>query len=103
MSWIILIIAGLLEVVGVNGIQRYIKGQKVSGILFVVFGFAISLTLLAIAMDISSWCCICGVDGHGDCRKCGHRYDFLQRFQRCKAYCMSSCHRCSCHWFACGI
>ncbi|MFB4161388.1 multidrug efflux SMR transporter [Geomicrobium sp. JSM 1781026] len=51
MSWIILIIAGLLEVVGVNGIQRYIKGQKVSGILFVVFGFAISLTLLAIAME----------------------------------------------------
>ncbi|EZH67498.1 multidrug resistance protein SMR [Bacillaceae bacterium JMAK1] len=51
MSWMILIIAGLLEVAGVNGIQRYIQGQKVSGILFIVFGFAISLTLLSIAME----------------------------------------------------
>ncbi|AXF57448.1 DMT family transporter [Salicibibacter kimchii] len=51
MSWIILIIAGLLEVLGVNGIQRYSQGQKTSGILFVVFGFAVSLTLSGIAME----------------------------------------------------
>ncbi|WP_054711447.1 multidrug efflux SMR transporter [Bacillus sp. JCM 19041] len=51
MAWVILIIAGLLEVLGVNGIQRYIQGHKVSGILFVVFGFAVSLTLLSIAME----------------------------------------------------
>lgn len=50
MSWIILILAGLLEVLGVNGIQRYNQGYKVRGSLFVVFGFGISLTLLAIAM-----------------------------------------------------
>lgn len=51
MAWAILILAGILEVIGVNGIQRYIQGNKVSGILFVVFGFAISLTLLALAME----------------------------------------------------
>ncbi|MEY8749741.1 DMT family transporter [Alkalicoccobacillus gibsonii] len=51
MSWVILIIAGLLEVVGVNGIQRLVKGEKVIGVLFMIFGFSISLALLGIAME----------------------------------------------------
>ena len=51
MSWFILIVAGMLEVVGVNGIQRLINGKKITGLIFMVFGFAISLTLLGIAME----------------------------------------------------
>ncbi len=51
MSWFILILAGLLEVVGVNGIQQYTKGHTIRGALFVVFGFTASLSLLGIAME----------------------------------------------------
>lgn len=51
MSWVILILAGILEVIGVNGIQKYTKGNTVSGIIFIVFGFSISLFLLGIAME----------------------------------------------------
>ena len=50
MSWIILIIAGLLEVVGVNGIQRFNSGNRLSGAIEMVLGFAASLFLLGVAM-----------------------------------------------------
>ena len=54
MSWIILIIAGLLEVVGVNGIQRFNSGNRLSGAIEMVLGFAASLLLLGVAMETIS-------------------------------------------------
>ncbi|MFC3899763.1 DMT family transporter [Aliicoccus persicus] len=50
MSWVILIIAGLLEVVGVNGIQRFSQGNRISGLIVMVLGFSASLFLLGVAM-----------------------------------------------------
>jgi len=51
MSWIILILSGLTEVIGVNGMQRIADGKKGSGFVFLFFGFGISLALLSIAMN----------------------------------------------------
>lgn len=51
MNWIILILAGLSEVVGVNGIQKVSAGKKKSGFAFLILGFAVSLSLLSIAMS----------------------------------------------------
>jgi len=51
MSWIILILAGLFEVAGVNGIQKVAAGKKASGFIFLFLGFAISLVFLSIAMS----------------------------------------------------
>ena len=51
MSWIILIIAGLLEVVGVNGIQRFNQGHRISGVFEIGLGFSASLLLLGVAME----------------------------------------------------
>ncbi|MDX8044966.1 multidrug efflux SMR transporter [Gracilibacillus sp. S3-1-1] len=50
MNWIILIFAGLFEVVGVNGMQRVADGKKASGFVFILVGFSLSLGLLSIAM-----------------------------------------------------
>ncbi|WP_059105291.1 DMT family transporter [Shouchella shacheensis] len=51
MSWFVLIIAGLFEVVGVTGIQKIAKGEKGMGFLFLVGGFLLSFSLLSIAMQ----------------------------------------------------
>ncbi|MBB6451235.1 paired small multidrug resistance pump [Geomicrobium halophilum] len=51
MSWLVLIIAGLFEVVGVTGIQKIAKGKKRTGFIFLIGGFIISFTLLSIAME----------------------------------------------------
>lgn len=51
MSWIILITAGFLEVVGVNGIQRFNSGKRLSGAFEIVLGFSASLLLLGVAME----------------------------------------------------
>jgi paired small multidrug resistance pump len=51
MSWFILIISGLTEVIGVNGMQRISDGKKGSGFVLLFFGFGISLALLSIAMN----------------------------------------------------
>ena len=51
MSWIILITAGFLEVVGVNGIQRFNSSNRLSGAIEMVLGFAASLFLLYVAME----------------------------------------------------
>ncbi|MBY7144731.1 multidrug efflux SMR transporter [Virgibacillus sp. NKC19-3] len=51
MNWFILIIAGLFEVVGVTGMQKIAKGEKVSGFSILVAGFLISFTLLSVAME----------------------------------------------------
>lgn len=51
MDWFILIVGGFLEVVGVNGIQRFTQGHRVSGALEIVFGFSSSLLLLGLAMQ----------------------------------------------------
>ncbi|SDJ04057.1 DMT family transporter [Natribacillus halophilus] len=52
MSWLILIIAGLFEVVGVTGIQMITKGKKGSGFAVLGGGFIISFILLSMAMDV---------------------------------------------------
>lgn len=51
MSWFILIVAGFLEVVGVNGIQRFNHGHRFTGIIEIIFGFSASLLLLGLAME----------------------------------------------------
>lgn len=51
MNWLILIIAGLFEVVGVTGMQKIAKGEKATGFLILVAGFIISFTLLSVAME----------------------------------------------------
>ncbi|WP_100012927.1 DMT family transporter [Lentibacillus sediminis] len=50
MSWLILIIAGLFEVVGVTGMQKIAKGEKGSGFLILIGGFIVSFSLLSVAM-----------------------------------------------------
>ncbi|MEE1132184.1 MAG: multidrug efflux SMR transporter [Caryophanon sp.] len=51
MSWFYLIAAGLFEVVGVLGMNRVAQGQKTSGYIVLVLGFAASFSLLALAME----------------------------------------------------
>ncbi|MFB4213516.1 multidrug efflux SMR transporter [Shouchella sp. JSM 1781072] len=51
MSWVMLIIAGIFEVVGVSGIQMISKGQKKKGFAVLIIGFIISFTLLGLAME----------------------------------------------------
>ena len=51
MSWFFLITAGLFEVVGVLGMNRLAQGQKTSGYITLLLGFAVSFTLLGLAMN----------------------------------------------------
>lgn len=51
MSWVLLILAGIFEVVGVSGIQMITKGEKKKGFLVLIIGFIISFSFLAIAME----------------------------------------------------
>ena len=51
MSWIILIAAGIMEVVGVTGMSLIGQGKKLVGLLTLLIGFPISLALLGIAME----------------------------------------------------
>ncbi|KQL58793.1 MULTISPECIES: DMT family transporter [Bacillaceae] len=51
MSWIMLIIAGIFEVIGVSGIQMIAKGEKKKGFSILIVGFIISFTLLGLAME----------------------------------------------------
>ena len=51
MSWIILILAGLMEVAGVTGMSLIGQGKKISGWLTLLIGFPISLALLSMAME----------------------------------------------------
>ncbi|WP_338473386.1 multidrug efflux SMR transporter (plasmid) [Niallia sp. XMNu-256] len=50
MSWVFLIIAGICEIVGVNGMQIMAKGQKLKGFFIILIGFILSFTLLSLAM-----------------------------------------------------
>ncbi|ANF57074.1 DMT family transporter [Halotalea alkalilenta] len=50
MAWLILIFAGLLEVVGVTAIKRVTDGHWRSGLAVIVVGFSASLALLNLAM-----------------------------------------------------
>lgn len=52
MSWVFLILAGLFEVVGVIGMNRFANGQKRSGLLVLTLGFIVSFSLLAKAMEV---------------------------------------------------
>lgn len=51
MSWVYLITAGLFEVVGVLGMNRVAQGKMKSGYAVLLVGFALSFTLLAMAME----------------------------------------------------
>ena len=50
MSWLFLIIAGILEIIGVTGMQIMAKGQKLKGFLIILIGFIFSFSLLSLAM-----------------------------------------------------
>lgn len=51
MSWLILILAGVMEIAGVTGMSLIGQGKKLSGWLTLLIGFPISLSLLGIAME----------------------------------------------------
>jgi len=51
MNWIILILARLFEIVGVNGMQQIAAGKIKRGLIVLLVGFSISLSLLSIAME----------------------------------------------------
>ncbi|MGN1402542.1 MAG: DMT family transporter [Bacillus sp. (in: firmicutes)] len=51
MAWICLIMAGCFEVVGVTGMNKVIKDRNLSSYLLLMFGFALSFTLLSLAMQ----------------------------------------------------
>ena len=50
MSWLFLIIAGILEIIGVTGMQIMAKGQKLKGFLIILIGFIFSFTFLNLSM-----------------------------------------------------
>ncbi|MFC5700817.1 DMT family transporter [Cohnella faecalis] len=51
MAWVALVFAGLFEVVGVLGINRWKERRDAIGITLLVGGFALSFVLLTIAMN----------------------------------------------------
>lgn len=50
LHWIVLIISGAFEIVGVTGFERLHRGQRTRGLALLVVGFGGSLGLLSIAM-----------------------------------------------------
>lgn len=54
MAWLSLIFAGLFEVVGVLGINRYKEKKDKQSIVLLIFGFGVSFALLSIAMNTIS-------------------------------------------------
>lgn len=50
MAWLVLIIAGLFEVVGVLGMNRLKNNKNALNLLMIVGGFGVSLSLLSVAM-----------------------------------------------------
>jgi paired small multidrug resistance pump len=51
MDWIILIIAGFTEVIGVTGIERFNRHRNLASFSIMAGGFIISFILLSIAME----------------------------------------------------
>ncbi|HWI47953.1 MAG TPA: multidrug efflux SMR transporter [Rummeliibacillus sp.] len=51
MAWVAIILAGFCEVFGVAMMNRWQDEKKISIILFLTLGFALSLTLLSYAMN----------------------------------------------------
>lgn len=51
MAWILLIIAGLCEVVGVWGMKAFADKKKISYMLILIVSFGVSLAFLAIAFE----------------------------------------------------
>ncbi|MBB5180721.1 paired small multidrug resistance pump [Planomicrobium koreense] len=50
MAWVYLILAGCFEVLGVIGMNRVVKYKSLSSYIVLVAGFAISFSLLGLAM-----------------------------------------------------
>ncbi|MFJ8263607.1 DMT family transporter [Rummeliibacillus sp. NPDC094406] len=50
MAWVAIILAGFCEVFGVAMMNRWQEEKKISIILFLILGFALSLALLSYAM-----------------------------------------------------
>lgn len=51
MAWSLLILAGLFEVAGVMGINRWTRSRTAASFLFMGGGFALSFILLSVAMQ----------------------------------------------------
>ncbi|WP_397536472.1 DMT family transporter [Rummeliibacillus pycnus] len=51
MAWVAIILAGFCEVFGVAMMNRWQEEKKISIILFLILGFALSLALLSYAMN----------------------------------------------------
>lgn len=50
MAWVYLILAGCFEVLGVIGMNRVVKYKSLSSYIVLVAGFAVSFSLLGLAM-----------------------------------------------------
>jgi len=50
MSWLVLVIAGVFEIVGVAGFERMTRARYVSGAIITTFGFGLGLACLHFAM-----------------------------------------------------
>lgn len=48
--WIALLLSGLMEVVGVTGIEKFNRSSKTVGLAMLVTGFGLSLLLISYAM-----------------------------------------------------
>ncbi|APH03759.1 DMT family transporter [Bacillus weihaiensis] len=54
MDWVYLIAAGLCEVFGVSAISRFNKKKSIGNLIIMTIGFALSFSLLSLAMDTIS-------------------------------------------------
>lgn len=48
--WVALLLSGLMEVIGVTGIEKFNRGSKPVGLLMLTSGFGLSLLLISYAM-----------------------------------------------------
>ncbi|SPJ33947.1 DMT family transporter [Kushneria phyllosphaerae] len=50
MYWLALIVSGLMEVIGVTGIEKFNRGSRRQGLAMLVIGFGLSLAFISFAM-----------------------------------------------------
>jgi paired small multidrug resistance pump len=54
MDWAFLILAGFCEIAGVAAISKFNKNKSVLNLIYIVFGFLLSFSLLSLAMETIS-------------------------------------------------
>lgn len=74
MSWIILVIAGLLEVVWAVGLKYTHGFSRLTPSVITVTAMIVSMALLAWAMKFTSRDGLCRVDGYWRSRRGHHRH-----------------------------